>query len=320
MRLCKVGIAYGEELLYYSFPGDHPMNRRRIETFFLKASEKGIFERENVVKIKPEKAKEEEILLFHSKDYLTFVKEKSEEGKGLLDDGDTPAFKGVYEASAYVVGTTLKLVDMIMENKIEHGFNPMGGLHHARKNSAAGFCVFNDICIAIMKLRVNYGLNRILYFDIDAHHGDGVYYSFEEEDWLYFVDVHEDGRYLYPGTGRRNELGRGKGYGKKINIPLMPYSGDEEFLKALESVDSFLEEAKPEFVILQAGGDGLKDDPITHLRYSKLVHEKTSERLHKLSHKYANGRLLVLGGGGYNPEKVSEAWIAVVEELLRFKD
>lgn len=313
---CKIGLAYGQELLLYSFPGNHPMNSKRIATFYEKIKNEKILEKKNVVLVKPRFASEEDLMLFHTRAYVSFVKEKSVEGEGLLDDEDTPAFKGVFEAASYVVGTTLKLVDMVMENKIDHGFNPMGGLHHAQRNSAAGFCVFNDAAVALMKLRTYYKLNRVLYFDIDAHHSDGVYYPFEQDSWLYYVDIHEDGRYLYPGTGSKEEKGKGEGYGKKVNIPLKPNSGDEEFLSALSSIESFLREAKPEFIILQAGGDGLEGEPIADLRYSKKAHEETARLLHNLSHEFSNGRLLVLGGGGYNVENTSNAWIAILKILL----
>jgi acetoin utilization protein AcuC len=314
--VCKVGLAYGQELLLYSFPGNHPMNSKRIATFYEKIKSEGILEKKNVVTVKPELASEEELMLFHTRDYVSFVKEKSVEGRGLLDDEDTPAFKGVFEAASYVVGTTLKLVEMIMENRINHGFNPMGGLHHAQRNSAAGFCVFNDAAVALLKLRTYYKLSRILYFDIDAHHSDGVYYPFEQDGWLYYVDIHEDGRYLYPGTGSKEEKGKGEGYGKKVNIPLKPNSGDKEFLSALNSVESFLKEAKPEFIVLQAGGDGLEGDPITHLRYSKKAHEETARLLHNIAHEFSDGRLLVLGGGGYNVENTSSAWVSILKVLL----
>ncbi|MEM3258536.1 MAG: acetoin utilization protein AcuC [Thermoproteota archaeon] len=313
---CKVGLAYGQELLLYSFPGNHPMNSKRIATFYEKVKNEKILDRKNVVVVKPRLANEEELTLFHSKSYVSFVKEKSIYGEGVLDDEDTPAFKGVFEAASYVVGTTLKLVDMIMENSIDHGFNPMGGLHHAQKNSAAGFCVFNDAAIALLRLKTYYKLNRILYFDIDAHHSDGIYYPFEEDGWLYYVDIHEDGRYLYPGTGSKEERGKGEGYGKKINIPLKPKSGNKEFLFALSSVKSFLREAKPEFIVLQAGGDGIEDDPITDLRYSKKAHEETTRLLHNVSHEFSNGRLLILGGGGYNVENTSNAWISILKVLV----
>lgn len=313
---CNVGLAYGQELLLYSFPGNHPMNSKRIATFYEKVKNESILKKRNVTIVKPELASEEDLMLFHTRNYISFVKEKSIEGRGLLDDEDTPAFKGVFEAASYVVGTTLKLVDMIMEKKIDHGFNPMGGLHHAQRNSAAGFCVFNDAAVALLKLRAYYKLSRILYFDIDAHHSDGIYYPFEQEGWLYYVDIHEDGRYLYPGTGSKEEKGKGEGYGKKVNIPLKPNSGDKEFLSALNSVEPFLQEAKPEFIVLQAGGDGLEGDPITDLRYSKKAHEETARLLHNISHEFSDGRLLVLGGGGYNVENTSNAWVSILKVLF----
>jgi len=260
-------------------------------------------------------ATEEDLLLFHKRQYVDFVKEKSKSGQGYLDYGDTPAFVGVYEASLYSVGSTLDGLRKISSRKLDHFFNPVGGLHHARKDRAAGFCVFNDAAIAIAKC-LNEGASRVAYVDIDAHHGDGVYYGFEEDDRVIIGDIHEDGRFLYPGTGFSNETGIGKAKDTKMNIPLSPRSGDEAFIPAFEKIEKFIESFEPEFIFLQCGADGLKNDPITHLEYSSKAHSYAAKRLHELSHRICDGRIIAMGGGGYNPDNVRDAWISVVEGLL----
>ena len=136
-------------------------------------------------------------------------RERSVTGEGYLDAGDTPAWRGVYEAAADVVGATLLAAEQIMAGKARRAFIPIAGLHHAARGSAAGFCVFNDCGVAVEMLRRNHGLKRIAYVDIDAHHGDGMYYGFESDPDLIFADIHEDGRYLYPGTGSAAETGPG---------------------------------------------------------------------------------------------------------------
>jgi acetoin utilization protein AcuC len=264
-------------------------------------------------------ADEQTILLFHDRDYVDLVKRSSRDGKGFLDIGDTPAFEGVFEASCYVVGSTLRALDIVMNNidGIDHAFNPIGGLHHSRRDSAAGFCVFNDIGIAIVEARRKYGIKRIAYVDIDAHHGDGVYYEFENDPLLFISDIHEDGKFLYPGTGSSLEKGLGEAEGTKLNVPLPPKSTDDHFVDAFKKVEKFIENvAKPELIILQCGADSLAGDPITHLNHTSYAHRYATTSLHKLSHTYCNGRLLALGGGGYNINNVADAWTLVAKSLV----
>jgi acetoin utilization protein AcuC len=168
----------------------------------------------------------------------------------------------------------------------------------------------------IEALRRRYGIVRIAYVDIDAHHGDGVYYAFEEDPDLAIADIHEDGRYLYPGTGAANEEGKGIARGTKLNIPLAPGSDNSDFLRAWSRVEALVEDHKPEFIIFQAGVDSMIGDPLTHLRFSEVAHIHATRRLVELANKYAKGRLLVYGGGGYNLDNVANGWCAVCKELV----
>jgi len=155
----------------------------------------------------------------------------------------------------------------------------------------------------------------VAYVDIDAHHGDGVYYGFESDPRVTIADIHEDGRTLFPGTGGEAERGKGDAAGSKLNIPLPAGSGDEEFFEAFEKVHRFVEESKPEFIFLQCGADGLRGDPLSHLRYSSAAHALASKRLHALAHELCDGRIMAMGGGGYSAANVNAAWTAVVKEL-----
>jgi acetoin utilization protein AcuC len=311
---CHLGVSFGDESSLYSFPSGHPLNNKRTELFA--SSLRGLAgSTRNVSIVEPAASKEEELLLFHAQEYVDFVKASSKMGSGYLDYGDTPSFKGVYEASLFPVGSTLLGFRMITEGKFDHFFNPVGGLHHARRDRAGGFCVFNDAAIVIEKAIKVMDPKRIAYVDIDAHHGDGVFYGFELEKRVIIGDIHEDGRYLYPGTGYAHETGRGEAIGTKLNLPLAPDSGDTEFVQAFDKVETFIRDHKPEFIFFQCGADGLDGDPITHLRYSSRAHSYAAERLHMLSHEVCNGRLLAMGGGGYNPINVEAAWIAVTKKL-----
>ncbi|MFZ0328616.1 MAG: acetoin utilization protein AcuC [Nitrososphaeraceae archaeon] len=317
--MCRTAVFFGEELARYGFGRSHPFNSNRLYAFWSKFNELN-FQKSNQIKIElPEIAKAETISQFHDKTYLEFVRDASKLGTGLLDRGDTPAFIGAFEASSYVVGTSLKGMNLIVERKdgILHAFNPIGGLHHARRGYAGGFCIFNDIGVMIIVARKKYGINRILYVDIDAHHGDGVYYEFENDPLLFVADIHEDGHYLYPGTGFEYETGVGDAKNTKLNLPLRPGATDNDFIAAFKEIEAFVENiAKPELIILQCGADGISGDPITHLQYSSKAHRYAADSLHRLSHEYCNGRIIALGGGGYNLKNIADAWTEVVGSLI----
>jgi len=309
----SVLLIAGPELATYGFPHGHPFGPDRYAAFM------GELERSSVAaaleRKRPRLASRDELLYFHTPEYVEKVAELSARGSGLLDAGDTPAFPGVYEAAAHVVGGTLEALAAIVAGPNRRAFIPIGGLHHARRDSAAGFCVFNDCGVAIEAARRVHGIRRVAYVHIDAHHGDGVFYAFEQDPDVLFADLHEDGRFLYPGTGSRSETGRGLGEGTKLNIPLAPGADDTVFHTAWEEVEAYLDAAKPELILLQCGADSLAGDPITHLRLTAEAHAYAARRLGVLADRYANGRVLGMGGGGYNRGNLARAWTRVVEEL-----
>ncbi|HED18606.1 MAG TPA: acetoin utilization protein AcuC [Gammaproteobacteria bacterium] len=314
MASSPLAVYVGEALAAYGFGEEHPFGPDRMYAFWTRMQALGLDSKVEVRE--PVSATETQILCFQEKDYLEQVKKRSLSGFGYLDACDTPAFKGVFEAASTVVGTVLAALDDILNARCRQAFVPIAGLHHARRDAAAGFCVFNDCGIAIETLRRQYGIQRIAYVDIDAHHGDGVFYSFEDDVDLVFVDFHEDGRYLYPGTGAVEETGSGPAAGTKLNIPMPPGAGDELFFKAWEPAEAFLDKAKPEFILLQCGADSLAGDPITHLKYTEEAHRHAAQRLKLLAERHCGGRLLALGGGGYNRGNLARAWTAVIEALL----
>jgi acetoin utilization protein AcuC len=262
----RVAVVVSEQLARYGFGAGHPFGTDRHAAFVREFEARGLDKRVRI--LEPRVATEEELLSFHTAAYVDFVRERSASGQGLLDGGDTPAFRGVYEAAACVVGATLNAADAIMQGECRRAFVPIAGLHHAARDRAAGFCVFNDCGVAIELLRKKSGLERVAYVDIDAHHGDGVFYAFENDAAVIFADVHEDGRYLYPGTGGSDETGRGAAQGTKLNLPMPPGSDDAAFAQVWPQVTAHLERFAPEFIILQCGADSVEGDPITHLRFS----------------------------------------------------
>ena len=309
----QVIVIYGEELAKYGFPNRHPFGTDRYDVFMNELNESP--NEAYFIRRLSRLAERDEIERFHTSDYVDRVIELSAIGSGYLDAGDTPAYPGVYEAASHAVGGTLNALTAIMEGEIPRAFIPIGGLHHAARNSAAGFCVFNDCGVAIEVAMSVYGLDRVAYVDIDAHHGDGVFYGFEEDPRALFADIHEDGRFLYPGTGARSETGRGLAEGTKLNIPMQPGSDDQAFLEAWGEVEAYIEASEPQLILLNAGADSLAGDPITHLEYSENAHGHAAARLRQFADRFCEGRILGMGGGGYNRVNLARAWTRVVESF-----
>ena len=279
----------GEEIAAYGFGDPHPFGTDRHDVFH---RELAAAELDAAIRyVPPRRASVDELLLFHTPEYIDKVSRMSKEGRGYLDEGDTPALPGIFEAASDVVGTTLAAVDAVMHGEARRAFVPIAGLHHAARDRAAGFCVFNDCGVAAEYLRHRHGLARVAYVDIDAHHGDGVFYAFESDPALVFADLHEDGRYLYPGTGDAAETGRGPATGTKLNVPMPPDADDAHFLAAWERVEAFVDAARPELILFQCGADSLAGDPITHLRYSRAAHAHAAAVCgHHLGHHLGRAR------------------------------
>jgi len=309
-----VSVYIGEALSRYGFPEGHPFSVDRQGAFWSEAHKQGLDRKVEVCA--PKTATREELLCFHHDAHVDRVEARSKEGTGYLDQGDTPAFPGVFEAGASVAGTALDGLHRIMAGETKKTFQPIGGMHHSRRDCAAGFCVFNDLGIVIDTLRARYGVTRIGYVDIDVHHGDGVYYPYEDDPDLIGVDIHEDGNYLYPGTGHAHEAGKGEARGTKLNIPMKPGADDGDFFAAWERAVAHLRRYRPEFLILQAGADGLAGDPLADLRYTPAAHTRATRSLVALADELARGRMMVFGGGGYDLNNIAAAWMAVLRELI----
>lgn len=261
-------------------------------------------------------ATDEQLQTFHCADYVRMVHKRCRTGQGFLDGGDTPALIGIDTAAAAVVGTVTAAMERMMSGEARRTFVPIAGLHHAGRGHAAGFCIFNDCGVVIESLRARHGLTRIAYVDIDAHHGDGVFYGFEDDPGVWCADIHEDGRFLYPGTGHEHETGTNAAVGTKLNLPLAPGAGDEAFFPAWERVERHLEAGRPQFIVFQCGADSLAGDPITHLQLSTAAHAHAAARLCMIADRLGHGRVLGVGGGGYNRDNLARAWTAVVRAFV----
>lgn len=264
----------------------------------------------------PRTATDDEVLVFHEPDYLEALA-SADEGvwsPGLVRYGlgtpDCPVMKGVYTGSMLIAGASAKAAELVMEGKFAVAFNMAGGLHHAMPSYASGFCYINDPVVAIHKLLQKF--ERVAYIDIDAHHGDGVQAAFYSDPRVLTISLHENGRYLFPGTGFETEMGEGEGFGFALNIPFMPYAGDDVYFRALdEIVMPALESFKPQALVTQLGADALHGDPITHWNLTTHSYLRAVQAFKELNLPW-----VALGGGGYEIANVCRAWTLALAIML----
>ncbi|MBF0453765.1 MAG: acetoin utilization protein AcuC [Magnetococcales bacterium] len=307
-------VTIGDEIARYGFGGGHPFGPHRMAAFWQEMVSQGLDSQ--VRQLSPVKATQEELERFHTPEYIGLVRAKSKTGRGYLDGGDTPAVKGIYDSAAYVVGSTLDATDRIMSGECNRVFIPIAGLHHAQPESAGGFCVFNDAGVVIHTLREKYNIQRVAYIDIDAHHGDGVFYAFEDDPLLFFIDTHQDGRTIYPGSGHAHETGVDGAEGTKLNLPLPPHTGDSSFIQLLPKITDFLLTNKPDFILMQCGADSIAGDPITDMRLSPAAFYTVASRVVQIAEELGHGRVLATGGGGYNPNNIGTGWSSIVKAFI----
>ena len=310
----NVNLYADDNLAAYGFPDGHPFGIDRQGEFLREVAARGLLD--SVTRPASRAASRAEITRFHSAEYVELVATAAARGLSTLDGGDTPVFPGMYDTAAHVVGAALDGLAQVMDGRCRHTMQAIGGLHHAARDHAAGFCVFNDLGVVIETLRQVYGVQRVAYLDIDVHHGDGVFYAFEDDPDLIFADIHQDSNTLYPGTGRADETGTGEAAGTKLNIELPPFSGDAAFLQAWERVEAHCRAFAPEFFVFQCGADGLQGDPLAQLDYTPAVHAHATRRLIALADEFADGRLMAFGGGGYHRDNLAQAWTNVLAELV----
>ena len=262
-------------------------------------------------------AGEDELASVHSAPYLAFLRELDARGEGLVDGRQTPAYTGMLFRAAVAVGGTVLAARLVGSGRVAHAFNPAGGLHHAHPDRASGFCILNDIAIAVRVMQRD-GVRRIGILDLDAHHGDGTQAIFWSEDVL-VVSIHELGGRFFPGTGAVDETGAGAGDGFTLNLPLGRGDGDAAFLTALDAGLARVRAHRPEILLVQFGTDGHVDDPFSHLQLSDAAYGVAAERAHALAHEVCGGALVLLGGGGYAPETVARIWTRAVGTVGGFR-
>lgn len=302
----KSALIWDPMVLGYRFRPDHPFNPRRVELAVSLMEALGLMEGEGVSVVAPRVATDEELLRVHAPEYVAAVKRLGAEGADTRDawhwglgTDDTPVFPGMHGATAAVVGGTIRAAEVVMSGEVTRAFNVAGGLHHAHRAKASGFCVYDDLAAAIAWIRREHG-GRVMYIDYDAHHGDGVQGIFYEDPDVLTLSIHESGRYLFPGTGFVDELGEGNGYGYSLNLPLDPSTEDDSWIDLYSRLLPEVAEAfRPDVIVLQNGCDGHTLDPLTHLRATTRLYEETVRITCEVADRVCGGRIVATGGGGY---------------------
>lgn len=322
----KTALIYTNKYQSYNFGPQHPLRPLRIKLTYSLMEKLNLFNNERLEVFEPSPATQKEIERAHTPEYVEIVKKLSENPTDRSDQpylyglgtGDTPVFKGMYEASALVCGASLLAADMVwQDNDITIGFNPAGGLHHAHKNKASGFCIFNDIAVAIHHLKNLKNDIRIAYLDIDCHHGDGVQELFYDDPNVLTISFHESGEFLFPGTGNTKEVGEGAGKGFSINFPLLPGTDNRMFRKLFRyCVPRILEAYAPDVLLTQLGVDMYFDDPLTQMGLSISIYRDIAQTLYTSAHDYCQNKWIAVGGGGYLMTAVPRAWTLFLARML----
>lgn len=319
----KVAFVYSDAFTRYKFTEDHPFNPKRLEMTLDLIHTLRLLD--GVPLIEPVPATMEQLLAVHDSRYLDAVQRASLPDADPdsfapwgLGTEDTPIFPGMHDASALVAGGTVQAAELVMSGKADHAINLAGGLHHAHRAQASGFCVYNDIAVAIAHVKQKYAGARIAYIDTDAHHGDGVQWMFYEDPDVLTISFHETGKYLYPGTGEITERGEGRGYGYSLNVPLEAFTEDESWMESLTAIlEPVLDAFAPDLIIHQNGCDAHRYDPLTHLSATTRIYREMPRLTHRLAHKLCGGRYVAVGGGGYDIWRVvPRAWTMLWAEML----
>jgi acetoin utilization protein AcuC len=330
-----VALIYDSGLEEYAFPAGHPMKPVRFRLAVELMEAWGLIASAGdsplapggvpcAVRIAPRCATEAELRLFHTADFIAEVKAigsdpaRADGRCGIAAGGDTPAFARMHEAAALVTGASITAMDVVLSGRVTRAFNPAGGMHHAHAGRAAGFCIYNDPVIAIERVTREYPGLRVAYVDIDAHHGDGVEEAFRERADVLTLSVHETGRYAYPGTGHVRDAGEGQGRGFALNVPLPLRAGAPSFESVLELIIApALEAFGPDVIFLQGGADAHRDDPLVELENTVEGFANTVAGIVRCADALCGGRLVMTGGGGYEPfSAVPRQWACAMAALM----
>ncbi len=320
----SVSVVWNDGLTAYNFGPTHPFSPVRVALAMRLADEFGLLDHSNVTLVSDfPSATDEQLLTVHTPALLDAVKQAGEHPEAYdnepfgLGTADTPAFRGMHEAAARVVGATMAAAQEVHQGRAQHAVNIAGGLHHSMPERASGFCVYNDIAVAIEWLLAQ-GVERIAYIDVDVHHGDGVQAAFWNDARVLTMSIHESPVTLFPGTGYPDEVGGPDAMGSAVNIALPAGTGDQGWLRAFHAVVPHLLKAfRPQVIVSQHGCDTHFEDPLANLVVSVDGQRMAADAIHRWSHRYAGGQWIAVGGGGYEwVDVVPRAWTHLIGILI----
>ncbi|HEY3308828.1 MAG TPA: acetoin utilization protein AcuC [Desulfuromonadaceae bacterium] len=308
MPVTRTALIYSPLFSNFSYGDDHPFKLQRYRLVRELMAAYGLLELPNMEIRGCLPVDDELVLSFHDAAYVERLKEFSAAGEPRADfrfglgDGDCPVFEGLYECASLGAGATVEAARLVTEEGFDIAFNLAGGWHHAHRAKASGFSYLNDAVLAINWL-VAQG-RRVVYLDIDAHHGDGVQEAFYDSDQVLTISLHESGIYFFPGTGFEDEVGEGRGKGYTVNIPLIAHADDALYMKAFDEVIYPLMAAyDPDVIVTQIGADTFRTDPLTRLEITTHSYSYIMRKLKALKIKW-----IALGGGGYDQMNTARAW------------
>lgn len=314
----NAAVVWDSSLLGYDLGGDHPLHPIRLELTIRLATALGVLD--GIDLLIPEEASDQEIERIHDAGYVNAVREAPMAGFDVghgLGTQDNPIFDRMHEASARVVGSSLLAARQIATGATNRAVSIAGGLHHAMRDRASGFCVYNDVAVAIDWLLDN-GFDRVAYVDVDVHHGDGVQDAFYDDPRVLTISLHQHPRTLFPGTGYPDEVGGEEARGSAVNVALPPYTNDSAWLRAFHAVvPALLAEFRPQILVSQCGVDTHDEDPLAMLSLSVDGHRTIYRTLRDLAERHAGGKWLAAGGGGYQLLRVvPRSWTHLLATVL----
>lgn len=308
MATKKASFIYSPELEKFSYPADCPFSTDRAGQVRKILNSMDLLSGDNRSEVAPVPAERLVLKKFHSARYLHALKTaaKGRWDTEALDMGigtlDCPVFSGMYDYAVLATGGTLTAAKLILSGSAEVAFNPSGGFHHAGPERASGFCYINDVALACTILAEEG--KRVLYLDVDVHHGDGVAYGFYDRRDVMTISFHESPGTLFPGTGREDEIGSGQGKGYCVNVPLPVGTYDEVYMKAFETIAlPLITVYNPDVIVFELGADALAGDPLAHLCLTNNVYADVIEHLLSFDKP-----IVATGGGGYNVSNTVRAW------------
>ena len=304
-------LIFSEALTKYDFGSSHPMGPGRVRSAISLAESLGVLDR---IEVSPPPAADDDLLsLVHTADYVDAVRRAEPDPRYALGTDDNPVFEHMHEVSSQVVTATVEAARSVWSGEVGRAVNIAGGLHHAMPSAASGFCIYNDLAVAIQWL-LDQGCERVAYVDVDVHHGDGVQKVFYNDPRVLTISLHETPLRLFPGTGYPHETGGPDAVGSAINVALPSGTDDRGWLRAFDAiVPEALAAFKPTVLVSQHGCDSHKHDPIADLRLSVDGQRASYLALAELAQDCAGGRWLSAGGGGYSLlTVVPRAWAHLI--------